>query len=410
MTRSTSKRIIFVLTILSAQNGHQLQSQTEAFSFSHQRKQRLQPQHSSLSRESLLLPTIYRNRIYHPNRCHQSSRLNLLFRDSFYRDDDDDIDENEVCDPPSGTIEDARHLFEEIMSIPQEKTRHQQPLSQQHQTVPPPRTVAYLTHQITNANILKTHPPPPPLTTILRERRINELEILTSLSSSDQAITDLWSLWFSERGTEAATLLLRAEELSSRAVGASGNGGSSTSSGGSGAAGSGEEDAQEAESLLWDLIEEHGVHWVEPVNRLATLMYMRGRLEESKALCEVVLSVKPWHIGALSGIVMVCISMNDVGCAREWAEKRFPPMLLDGGANDSSGDVICSRRRAWVTRACRDAKHQLDFAEKEGRTAGDIGKREAEFRYIRTRLQKMDEVNANCNTQLTGGEDSDIWQ
>jgi len=255
------------------------------------------------------------------------------------------------------------------------------------------------------------NPPPPPFTTILRERRINELEILNSLSSSDQAITDLWSLWFTERGTEAATLLLRAEELSSRAVGANGSAsGSSPSSGGSGAAGSGEEDAQEAESLLWDLIEEHGVHWVEPVNRLATLMYMRGRLEESKALCEVVLSVKPWHIGALSGIVMVCISMNDVGCAREWAEKRLPPMLLDGGANDRGGDVICSRRMAWVTRACRDAKYQLDSVEKQGRSDGDIGKREADFRSMRTKLQKMDEANANCESQFAGGNEDDIWQ
>jgi len=386
-----------------------MQSQTEAFSFLQQQKHSHQLRHSLLSHESLVPPRIYRIRIHHQNSCHPLTRLSLLFRDSYNVDDDDDTDENEVCDPPSGTIEDARYRFEELMSVPQEKIRHPQPLPQQLQTAPPPRTIAYLTHQITDANILKTNPPPPPFTTILRERRINELEILNSLSSSDQAITDLWSLWFTERGTEAATLLLRAEELSSRAVGASGSGsGSSPSSGGSGSAGSGEEVAQEAESLLWDLIEEHGVHWVEPVNRLATLMYMRGRLEESKALCEVVLSVKPWHIGALSGIVMVCISMNDVGCAREWAEKRLPPMLLDGGANDSGGDVICSRRMAWVTRACRDAKYQLDSVEKQGRTA--IGKQEAEFRCMRTRLQKMDEANANCEIRLAGGKDDDIWQ
>ena len=45
----------------------------------------------------------------------------------------------------------------------------------------------------------------------------------------------------------------------------------------------------EAEQVLRDLIEENGIHWVEPVNRLATLLYMQGRLEESKHLCEVVL-------------------------------------------------------------------------------------------------------------------------
>jgi len=165
---------------------------------------------------------------------------------------------------------------------------------------------------------------PPTLTSIARERRTLELTLLSSLETNDNAVQELWTLWFAERGSHAATELIAAEELATM----------------------GPNHWDEAETKLWNIIESYGVHWAEPVNRLATLMYMQGRLEESRALCEVVLTVKPWHFGALSGIVMVQAGLADRVGARIWADRRLPPLGKDGDNE---------RRREWVQRAVSDA-------------------------------------------------------
>lgn len=179
---------------------------------------------------------------------------------------------------------------------------------------------------------------PHPLTAISRERREAEIALVSSLAEGDDALSDLWSLWFSERGPEAAAELLQAEEL----------------------AGLGPDGWDEAERRLREMIDEHGVHWSEPVNRLATLLYQRGRLPESRALCELVLAVKPWHFGALSGVVLVCAGMGDVSAARLWADRRLPPVQPVGDN---------ARRAEWVRRATGEAERSLRRAEeavKEG--------------------------------------------
>lgn len=214
---------------------------------------------------------------------------------------------------------------------------------------------------------------PPPLTTILRERKLTELTLLQSLDESDDAVNELWALWFAERGPQAATLLLRAEELVSMGT---------------------ESKWQDAEELLWTLVEEHGIHWAEPLNRLATLYYLQGRMEESKALCEVVLQSKPWHFGALSGIVLVCAGMNDVSGARLWADRRLPALL----PKHTSGD----RRAVWVRRACVDATNCLERAEKRS----NIGLEEMEFRKMRNWLQHVEEEGEDGGEE----EEEDSWQ
>lgn len=210
----------------------------------------------------------------------------------------------------------------------------------------------------------------------MRERKYAELELLKSLKVSDEAVNELWALWFAERGPQAATLLLRAEELVSQ----------------------GETKWSDAEELLWSLIQEHGIHWAEPVNRLATLMYLQGRLEESKTLCELVLESKPWHFGALSGIVLVCAGMNDVSGARLWADRRLPPLI----PQNTSGD----RRSMWVKRACADAKAGLDRAEKRS----NIGMEEMEFRKMRNWLQHTEEEQVSGEHGDNQSDEDDSWQ
>mmetsp|Transcript_36503 Transcript_36503/g.79802 ORF Transcript_36503/g.79802 Transcript_36503/m.79802 type:complete len:400 (-) Transcript_36503:254-1453(-) len=174
---------------------------------------------------------------------------------------------------------------------------------------------------------------PPPLTTIGRSRHEAEISSLSSLIDSDDALSDLWTLWFAERGPRASQELMMAEQF---AMG-------------------GPKYWDKAEERLRKLIDEHGVHWSEPVNRLATLLYQQGRLRESKELCEVVLAVKPWHFGALSGIVMVCAGLGDANAARMWADRRLPPLRPDGDTTE--------RRVEWVERAVREATKSLKRAE-----------------------------------------------
>jgi hypothetical protein len=176
-------------------------------------------------------------------------------------------------------------------------------------------------------------PEAPPLTAIAKERRVTEIHLLSDLVHDDESLDDLWSLWFSERGPRAAEELRNIEELTAQ----------------------GPRSWGDAEERLRDMIDEYGVHFVEPVNRLGTLLFLQGRLDESRYLCEIVLAVKPWHFGALSGMVMVCAGLGDTSAARQWASRRLPPIQPTGSNK---------RRSEWVERAVDDAAKALLDAER----------------------------------------------
>lgn len=173
-------------------------------------------------------------------------------------------------------------------------------------------------------------PPPPPLTSIERERRETEIGILKHLLYGDDVLPALWEFWYHERGAKAASLLERAYELSDR-----------------------RETQIQAESILLELIDEYGVHWVEPVNCLATLYYLQGRLRESEELCLKVLKIKPWHVGALSGIVLVYEGLNASDKACQWAARRL--LVAPTGSN--------RRRQQWVERSVAEAEKALSREE-----------------------------------------------
>ena len=184
--------------------------------------------------------------------------------------------------------------------------------------------------------------PPPTLTDEQRKHLAKEIELLSGLYQSDneEALTNLWTHWFAERGPGPASQLLHAEQLANVEFDIDGKPTLIYQ--------------REAEELFRDLIEEHGIYWAEPVNRLATLLYRQGRYRESKACCQLVLAVKPWHFGALSGMVMVCTEMRDVMNARIWADRRLPPVqptIVKGEGNE--------RRKNWIRRAVRDATNIL---------------------------------------------------
>lgn len=108
-----------------------------------------------------------------------------------------------------------------------------------------------------------------------------------------------------------------------------------------------------------ELIDEHCGQeddvrvWTEPANRLATLLFLMGRHAESKTWCERILESKPWHTGALSGVVMVCTKMNDLEGARAYGELCLPP----------TSEI--SERKKWIERNVDIAEARLAALEKE---------------------------------------------
>lgn len=201
---------------------------------------------------------------------------------------------------------------------------------------------------------------PPLLSTIGRERRLVEIDLLQALEFSNEPTGDLWTLWYSERGPQAHAELREIEETLFADP----------------------SQWNAAEAKLQDMIAHHGVHFCEPLNRLATLYYMQGRYKESKKLCQLVLEQKPWHFGALSGIVMVCASLKDIQGARKWAARRLPPMVPDGTTDNQ-------RRKEWTKRAVDDARKAL--MEEEERVRQAFGKRQ---RYEKRQLRQQSEEDA----------------
>lgn len=171
-----------------------------------------------------------------------------------------------------------------------------------------------------------------PLTTIERERRLAEMNLLATLDQGDNSISDIWDLWFTERGPQAATLLHEADALMNE----------------------GQEGFGTAEKILRALIEDYGVYFTEPLNRLATLYHLQGQMEEALTLNKMVLAVKPWHFGALSHIVMVYAARGDNQSARQWAAFRLPTF---------DPEKPSKRRIRWVERAVAEAKMLLDARE-----------------------------------------------
>lgn len=173
-------------------------------------------------------------------------------------------------------------------------------------------------------------PPPPPLTTLERERRSMEISLLKGLAEGEDSVTDLSNLWFQERGSKAAARLWKAEKL----------------------IGEGSERWDDAERELRKLINEYGVYWTEPINRLAMLMMMQKRLIEAEKMFMIVLAVKPWHMNALSGIVMTYAGLQDNKRATEWAARRLPKFTPGG-----------HRRMSWSHAAVKAAQDSLFDAE-----------------------------------------------
>ena len=165
------------------------------------------------------------------------------------------------------------------------------------------------------------------------EKSRAEIYLLGKLVNGDEVMEDLWTLWYYEQGVPAGDALREVEE---RFMGTP-------------------KQWPQAEEAMVELIHQYGNTWAEPINRLATLYYLQGRMMESEQLCRVVLSIKPWHFGALSGLVMVYASLHKTDQARQWASRRLPSV-----AQSSSAATQNPRRTQWVLRATEQANLFLE--------------------------------------------------
>lgn len=50
--------------------------------------------------------------------------------------------------------------------------------------------------------------------------------------------------------------------------------------------------------------------WAEPINKQATILYMRGRHVRSIELCELVVEMKPRHFGAWHGMALCAVKLH----------------------------------------------------------------------------------------------------
>jgi hypothetical protein len=239
-------------------------------------------------------------------------------------------------------------------------------------------------------------PPPPPMSSMERARRVQEMALLKSLCDSDEASSQLWNLWYSEKGPQKQTILAQTDDLLADP-----------------------NSWDKCETELIRLIDEgeHGVYFVEAVNRLATLYFLMGRLEESYKLCRVVLHLKPWHVGALSGMVQVCIGLGQREEARFWAHRRLPTLAAGTSFppfTDNDVSPTNPRRQEWCDRAVADANELLKRAEQY--TKKSLGRPE-EYYYSskKNRPSALSSSSSNLeeeNAPSTSGvqPDEGAWQ
>ena len=126
-------------------------------------------------------------------------------------------------------------------------------------------------------------------------RRLIELRaepaLVHCLASNDPAVVQLavaglWECWLDEAGPDARRTM---EE----GVDAMGAGELATAAG-----------------TFHTLMAEHP-GWAEAANKLATVLYLQGRPEESIGYCRQVVALKPDHFGAWNGMAVCAIQVED---------------------------------------------------------------------------------------------------
>eukprot|EP01083_Nonionella_stella_P142983 443442_1 len=254
-------------------------------------------------------------------------------------------------------------------------------------------------NNISIASTLRSKSPVLHLTDNMREQRFEEIQLLSSLVHSDDAISELEDMWISERGISAKAALMHAHDLISM------------------------QSYLEAQQILLPLIDKYGIHFVEPVHCMATLYYMQGRYHDAMELLEIVLDVKPWHFDALSTMVMISTVTNNISGARIWANRRIPQLNSKNqnqALSENNEDMINDHfhhdeRFDWTKEAVEKAREKLYNDSRVG-TSVYAEEESLMVRNFRAELQQhlaadaIDSVDGHVDQDTHTDLTVDAWQ
>ena len=173
--------------------------------------------------------------------------------------------------------------------------------------------------------------PSPPRLSGTKRRRMEREKLLVGMLATEKAevaIGMLWKHWFNERG-EAARLEMEAVE---------------NLMGGSGL----DPKALERAASKLEKLSSDYQDWAEPLNRLAMVRFLQQRWADSIELCERVVEIKPWHFGAISGLI-ICYQRkgNSSELVAECVARNIPPPG--------------PQRKAWVEKMVREIDIRQKF-------------------------------------------------
>lgn len=175
-----------------------------------------------------------------------------------------------------------------------------------------------------------------PLTASTKRLMELELKLLKQLDDSDEVVDPLVELWTAERADAAKDL--QEMELGNCSPG-----------------------LVREEAQLRAMIERYGSEWVEPMSRLAVLLFTKGRLMEAMDLIRKVLIVKPWHFEAGQLLVVMLLRNGDYTSAIKAARSYTLPELNEHTQN--------RRRKKWVNEKVKLAQEMLRGALEATTTA-----------------------------------------
>jgi tetratricopeptide (TPR) repeat protein len=153
-----------------------------------------------------------------------------------------------------------------------------------------------------------------------------ENELVACLASPDVTVSELataglWECWLNEEGPDARAVIEQGIDLMH----------------------AGEFPA--AEDVFADLGRMFP-GWAEPVNKQATVLYMRGHAEDSYDLCELVLEMKPHHFGAWHGLALCAVRLDDWETALMAAKEALHLQPHSGANREIIRLVKCKLRNA----------------------------------------------------------------
>ena len=207
----------------------------------------------------------------------------------------------------------------------------------------------------------------------------------SDIQKQELVMSELWALWYGERGHLNEIELRKIEDTLVEP-----------------------NQWPSAENRYLELIRKHCStdgsmdkidlsNWVEPANRLATLLFIMGRYKECKVWCKTILDAKPWHVGALSGVVMVCMKMGDKEGILKYSQMGMPNLSPE----------MREARRKWVEKNAAVAEKQLLRLEELSKEAygepDDTGRNFAEEK-------PSDGGMAEDSNESEGASDDDAWQ